>query len=259
MASFPYQSQGLFDSDFQNGKRKSQTVKAMDNPLLGKAPPVPRTENSMVLKQSTNEGTLRQRRTPIAQESPKPTFKPPPKSSLSLGTGRNVSSIDTPKSIVRRANENAILPYDKQCWVQVYGIDSQEVLERCKEHFSKFGSIIATKGSFVPGQRNWIAFQYQSSIQAQQASSVKVVPITKEIFCGVTPLADDDPLLTETSHGGLKDNIWESADSVKRNLLSSGGGIDESDILLGKKEESDGPKKRSCCERFARLLLKLDD
>eukprot|EP00977_Amphora_coffeiformis_P008827 scaffold1995_cov167-Amphora_coffeaeformis.AAC.7 len=238
MASFPYQSQGLFDSDFQNGKRKSQTVKAMDNPLLGKAPPVPRTENSMVLKQSTNEGTLRQRRTPIAQESPKPTFKPPPKSSLSLGTGRNVSSIDTPK---------------------VYGIDSQEVLERCKEHFSKFGSIIATKGSFVPGQRNWIAFQYQSSIQAQQASSVKVVPITKEIFCGVTPLADDDPLLTETSHGGLKDNIWESADSVKRNLLSSGGGIDESDILLGKKEESDGPKKRSCCERFARLLLKLDD
>ena len=163
------------------------------------------------------------------------------------------------KLMIRRANENAILPYDKQCWVQVYGIDSQEVFDRCKEHFSKFGSIIATKGSFVPGQRNWIAFQYQSSIQAQQASSVKVVPITKEIFCGVTPLADDDPLLTESSHRGLKDNIWESTDSVKRNLLSSGGKIDESDILLIKKEESDGPKKRSCCERFARLLLKLDD
>ena len=164
------------------------------------------------------------------------------------------------KSLVRRASENTILPYDKQCWVQVYGIDSQEVLERCKEHFSKFGSIIATKGSFVPGQRNWIAFQYQSSIQAQQASSVKVVPITKEIFCGVTPLADDDPLLTETSHGGLKDNIFDTTDSVKRTLLSSDGGIDECDILLGKKKESDDvPKKRNCCELIARLLLKLDD
>ena len=160
--------------------------------------------------------------------------------------------------MVRRANNDAILPSDKQCWVLVYGIDSQEVFERCKEHFSKFGSIIATKGSFVQGRRNWVAFQYQSSIQAQQASSAKVVPITKEIFCGVSPLADDDPLLTESSTGGLND-LWETTDSVKRNLLASGGGIDESDILLGKKEESDGPKKRSCFERLARLLLKLDD
>lgn len=160
--------------------------------------------------------------------------------------------------MVRRVNENTILPSDKKCWVQVYGIDSQEVFERCKEHFSKFGSIIATKGSFVQSRRNWVAFQYQSSLQAQQASSLNVVPITKEMFCGVRPLADDDPLLTESSTGGLKD-IWVTSDSMKRSLLASDGGINESDVLLQKKDESEGSNQRSCCERFARLLLKLDD
>ena len=96
MASFSFQSPGPFDSGFQNGKRKSNTVKIIDNPLLNKAPPVPR-DNALVFKPSTNDSSLRQRRPLKEQEQAKPSFKPPPKSSLSLGTGRNVTPIDQPQ------------------------------------------------------------------------------------------------------------------------------------------------------------------
>lgn len=97
MASFPTQSPGLFDSNFQNDERSSKTAKIPDNPLLGRAPLVPRNESPMVFKQSTNDSTLRQRRFLKEEEPAKSGFKAPPKSSLSLGTGRNVTSIEQPQ------------------------------------------------------------------------------------------------------------------------------------------------------------------
>lgn len=130
----------------------------------------------------------------------------------------------------------------------------------CKDYFATFGNVIATRGSFVPGRQNWIALQYESHLQATKAALQNHVEISRGIFCGVRAIDDNDPILNQSNSGGFKD-IWGDEKSIKRQLLSSDGkdGLTEDDLLLGKKTDSDTPKKRNCCERFLFWVLQLGD
>ena len=139
----------------------------------------------------------------------------------------------------------------------VYGIHSQEHYNLCKDYFGKLGSVIATRGSFVPGRQNWVALQYESPLQAEKAKLQRHAELKPGIFCGVRGLQDNDPVLMQSTPSSLQE-LWGDNTSTVKRLPTSDGGITEHDLLLGEKEEKDSPKKRSCCDRFMCWILRLD-
>ena len=87
----------------ENDKQKANTMKIPENPYVtARSSPFARTENAVVLKASTNDAGLRQRRSladqPLAATR-KTMFKPP-RSSLSLGTAPTPIPADHARSQV---------------------------------------------------------------------------------------------------------------------------------------------------------------
>lgn len=147
----------------------------------------------------------------------------------------------------------------KGCWVLVYGIATKNHRDECLDHFGKIGNVSATRDFFSPGQCNWIALQYESSLQAHRACCQSSVNLQDNLFCGVKLLDDDDPILTQIPASTLEE-AWEETGSAPRKLITtSSGEITERDILLGKKDEDVIPKKRGCFERLLCAILGIDD
>lgn len=160
--------------------------------------------------------------------------------------------------VVRRSNDDAILPSNSGCWVLVYGIDTQAHFDLCKDYFGKLGNVIATRDSFVPGKQNWFAVQYASPLHAEKANLQRDVQLEPGFFCGVRRLEDNDPLLMQSSASIGLNELWNDS-SVKRLSPLDVTTITENDLFLGSKEDNDLPKKRNCFDRFICWILHLDD
>lgn len=150
-------------------------------------------------------------------------------------------------------------------WILVYGYTNQSQYEELVRQFSSFGQVLKHQGSCQPGRSNWIAFQYESILEAEKALCHQHTEIVDGIFCGVKRLADNDPILMRaTAQGASLSSLWNKEEEKGRGAATASASnktiMGEDDILMSPNHPSlQGRRKRGVCEQFFMWIYSISD
>lgn len=202
------------------------------------------------------------------EEGPKPKSTPLPVTVLPSPTSTTSSAqTNTVSSKTDSSFSNAFMQkkdtHNSDCWVLVYGYATQHQYHDILRLFSSYGTLLDHRGHCVPGQSNWIAIQYASPLQAQQALQHQHVPLvdpktSATIFCGVKSLRDDDPILRQTAPIPIWKNntrdgeVTHEQSQIQDSSVSPG----QDDPLL--RYYPRPRESQSICEKFARWILGIE-
>lgn len=197
---------------------------------------------------------------------------------------RTLATTDT--TAPRQHHSLLLLPHTTGCWVMVYGFGTRAQYDKVLETFSSFGHVVASRGTFRPGIPNWIALQYSSQLEAENAlchNHMKLMTLEDNdnalmMFCGVKRLLDNDPILMmqdaeqdltelwkkttasgDRRHDFDEQQVGDTTGTSLSHRRSDDTPLEEKDILLytcaPKEKRVRGPSEQSVCEKFARWLF----
>mmetsp|Transcript_26186 Transcript_26186/g.36689 ORF Transcript_26186/g.36689 Transcript_26186/m.36689 type:complete len:308 (-) Transcript_26186:743-1666(-) len=291
MASPTTFSFGWSSDQNSNGANKSPKAKPLANPLLDASSPSPmqgqgegiqRLHNALVPLDPNVEG-LRQRKSSSNGMSNGSRMAPPPNVSLSMqgtfvgatkkeqagvGNGNGIhredsggprvswGRMDSPppnSGFGTSSNFGSSLDESFDRWVLVYGYATRSQYEAILKLFENFGKVTSRKGTCNPGQSNWLAMQYETSLQAEKALCQQHCMLEDGVLVGVTRM---DPTLKQSldwnvAPGPLKEEDVLGNRLEERFHQSQNGsyGMKEQDVLLEcprGMEVSRGGKKNVC-------------
>lgn len=236
-------------------KEKAPTP-TIQNPLLKQPfrgtehrfPFSPLQQQQQGLRQRTNTKEQTQPATTTIKQTP----VLPPKESLLTGatptrTNVGISSEATP---LNNTSDSSSL---NNRWVVVHGYATEAQYHLILSKFSSFGKIVSHKGSCRPGQQNWIALEYSSSLETEKALSQSSLLLENGILVGVVRLT---PFLKQSLEWNTAASVV--APSVKSRLFADDEyELTEKDILFmaspqakAKPLNMGGTEGRNVFERF---------
>lgn len=247
-------------------KPSPATIKPISNPLLANAQPsVGAAASSLRVPFSPVENKgLRQRRQQDASRKStlanipangKLPVRPPTATFLMNGNigvsnERAATDITTFESTSRESDPQLVTESLKR-WVVVYGYTNESQYQAILHHFQKIGRVLSHQRA--NRRSNWVAFEYESAVQAEKALCQQNRLLMDGILIGVCTLTLP-----------LKQSLeWNSTSISLSSLPNVASRLDtkfetdamkEEDILLlaspEKNQSLANGSKRSMCERF---------
>jgi len=252
-------------------KDKNDSPKPIANPLLKVAsnynnvtsfangvqsPPQARAPFSQV-----DNTTLRRRKQSLeSTKTIEPVFLPP-KSSL-LATG--ALYLELPETIIKseedhkNAHNGALESWERddnnfQRWVVVFGYATRNQFDQIIHRFESFGRVTGRRGICKPGSANWVAFQYESEIQAEKALCQQAGMLSNGVLIGVTRM---NYSLKSSLDWTEQSNLGSTAKSLSSSSQTKNKTWNDVDILLDRNVNmplTDGNK--SVCQRVVEFLF----
>lgn len=241
-------------------KKPSPSTTKLANPLIKQTfSPQTSTLNARIPFSPVDNHGLRQRR---QQEKPLPNntattngkrpVRPPTESFLlngDVGFSSEATFETSAQSVPQLVNDSL------ERWVVVYGYASEVQYNSILRRFQSFGKIVSHRGSCRPGKSNWIALQYETSLQAQKALSQQNCLLMDGVLVGVTGLTPSLKQSLEWNPTASLSSLPQVASNLNNDKFQTGDVIiNEEDILVlsppNKKQSSITGGKGTVCDRF---------
>ena len=257
-----------FFADTPDSQRKNET-KRIENPLLSRRPRFaasPAVGDNALAPLTQNTG-LRQRKPPVIAED-KNAFRPPVKSATLSGRATATSlvlpspiatttAVATPSTNATPSSTALVKPPGS--WVLVYGYSNQSQYDEIVRQFSALGHVMKQHGSCQPGRSNWVAFQYESPLEAEKALCHQHIQVSDGVFCGVKRLENNDPILLQSTAPSFASLMVTTTPAKQESAVQVVRGIPtEHDILLSPGAMR-SRRRGNICQQFLRWFLAIDE